>query len=124
MIEQFKDANKVFTAKPIALPNNAKNKPFGQIYEDFYVVPVSDSEGKLKTHLVQSGKFYIREPYLEEGSSSLKYKDIMIDPTTLEDVTNPVETVFLGCDLAREIDLAYFKEREEIKENDSAKIEQ
>ena len=96
----------VYTGDPIALPDTDACRSYGEVFEDFYIVPVKMSDGTIKNHLVQSGKFYIRESYLD--ASGVNYKDVRIDPATLSDVTDPLDPIFIGCDLAREIDLTYY----------------
>ena len=96
----------IFEASPTLLPK--LSKVTGELCEDFYVIPVKCSDGSIIKHFVQSGKFYIREYYLDEQSAWLSYSDYRVDPQTLIDVTDFDSPVFVGCDLAREIDLAYY----------------
>ena len=99
--------NSIFEATPISLPLYSE-KITGDLYEDFYVVPVKYSDGTIVNHYIQSGNFYLREYYLDTESGWVDYNDFKINPETLVDVTNINEPIFVGCDLAREIDLTYY----------------
>ena len=102
----------IFETIPTLLPNY-KNKVIGELYEDFYVVPIKDaSTNKIKNHLVQSGNFYIREYHLNFDSNKnnlFRYLDFRIDPKSLTDITDVDNPIFIGCDLAQELDKAYYK---------------
>ena len=101
---------KVFTADAAVINTSVLKRPCGELLEDFYVVPVRMGDGTVKNHLVQSGRFYIRDSHIEtnENGCTERYTDILIDPTTLEDVTDPMNPIFVGCDLAHELDVAYY----------------
>lgn len=102
-VRKIYDEETVFEAKSLTLPNK---KAVGELFEDFYVVPVLLSDGSTRNQLVQTNKFYIREYSINTDTARIEYTDYMIDPHTLTDVTS--EPVFLGCDLARQLDLTYF----------------
>lgn len=99
--------NNLYQAKAVALP--FVDDPIGELYEDMYIVPIKDSTtGTVKNHLVQSGKFYIRESFFNnEDFFNPKHIDIMIDPETLVDVTDYEMPIFVGCDLARDLDVTF-----------------
>jgi hypothetical protein len=97
--------NSIFEAEPTALPNYNR-KIMGELYEDFYIVPVNDGS-YIKNHIVQSGNFYIREYYLDD-LGHIKQIDFKINPETLIDVTDFDNPIFVGCDLARDLDLTYY----------------
>ena len=101
MLKKIMSGDRTYTAIPLALP--IKYEPYGELFEDFYVVPVVKEDGSVQNHLVQSGKFYIRD--YSNGENN--YQDILIDPDTLEDVTDPINPIVVGIDLARDIDLTY-----------------
>ena len=97
--------DKIYNAKAIALPFT--DDPIGELYENVYIIPVKDSDGVIKTHLIQGGKFYIREKYLS-SNNCIDYKDIMVDPETLVDITdydNPIK--FSGIDLSNSSDITF-----------------
>ena len=101
-MKRFYDRETVFEADSLLFP---KKKAVGELLEDFYIVPVLLSDGSTKNQLVQSNKFYIREYSIDIDAAKLEYTDYMINPNTLVDVTT--EPVFVGCDLARELDITY-----------------
>ena len=91
----------IYSAKP-TLPNYTQNV-IGELYEDFYVIQTSTPSNN---HLVQTGKFYIREYFVNDNK--MDYNDFLIDPQTLMDITDADNPIHVGCDLAREIDLTYY----------------
>ena len=102
MLKKIMSGDRTYTAIPMALPIECK--PYGELFEDFYIVPMAKEDGSIKNHLIQSGKFYIRD--YSNGVDN--YQDILIDPDTLEDVTDPMNPILVGCDLARNIDITYY----------------
>ena len=99
--------NKLYQAKATALP--FREDPIGELYEDMYIDPIENSNGENKNHLVQSGKFYIREYFLLNNV----YNDIMIDPESLVDVTEDYgDAIFVGCDLSKDLDITYLNNGE------------
>ena len=101
------NGNSIFTAKAEAIPGY---NPIGELYEDFYLIPVKDLNGESKTHLIQSGKFYIRELSYIQNENKISECDYFIDPETLIDITDYENPIFMGCDLARELDETYYSE--------------
>lgn len=103
--------DRTYTAIPIISLLNNDYRPYGELFEDFYIVPVTQKDGSIKNHFIQSGKFYIRD--YSNGVNN--YIDTMIDPDTLEDVTDPMNPIIVGIDLVREIDKNYYCNMLEVK---------
>ena len=91
----------IFRGQSILIPNH---QPIGELYEDMYIVPVKNSDGKIRNSLVQSGKFYIRE--YAYTNNQINSTDYLIDPESLEDITDLENVIFCGCDLAKDLDIA------------------
>ena len=92
----------IFRGQSILVPNY---KPVGELYEDIYIVPVKNADGKIKNSLVQSGKFYIRE--YAYTNNEINSTDYLIDPNSLEDITYFDNAIICGCDLAKNLDITY-----------------
>lgn len=103
----------IFRGQSILIPNH---QPIGELYEDMYIVPVKNSDGKIRNSLVQSGKFYIRE--YAYTNNEINSTDYLIDPESLEDITDLENVIFCGYDLAKDLDISmvngeYYFDRED-----------
>ena len=92
--------NKIFTAQPIALPEDLVD-PTGLLYEDVYITKNSNNNGVIE-ELKESGKFYIRGRYISKDDICIDSVDIMVDPNTAIDAT-----VYCGIDFANSSDITY-----------------
>ena len=92
----------IFRGQSILIPNH---QPIGELYEDMYIIPIKSTDGKVKNHLIQSGKFYIRE--YAYTNNELGSADYLIDPSSLEDITDFDNIIACGCDLAKNLDITY-----------------
>ena len=92
----------IFRGKSILIPNH---QPVGELYEDIYVIPFKNADGKVKNSLIQSGKFYIRE--YAYTNNILSSADYLIDPSSLEDITDFDNIIACSCDLAKDLDITY-----------------
>ena len=92
----------IFRGQSTLIPNH---QPVGELYEDMYIVPIKNADGKVKNHLIQSGKFYIREDTYT--NNELRSADYLIDPESLEDITDFDNSIACGCDLAKNLDITY-----------------
>lgn len=97
----------IFKGQSILISNY---QPIGELYEDMYIVPVKSADGKVKNSLMHSGKFYIRE--YAYTNNELSSADYLIDPSSLEDITDFDNIIAFGFDLAKDLDITYLGDGE------------
>ena len=92
--------NKIFTAQPIAIPEDLVD-PTGLLYEDVYIT--KNNSNRIE-ELKESGRFYIRGRYIYKNDICIDSVDIMVDPSTVIEVT----PYYGGMDLANSNDITYY----------------